>query len=31
MELDWKTVLIIAAVIVVAALVGVLVAKAFRR
>jgi len=31
MSLDWKTVLIIAAVIVVAALVGVLVAKAFKR
>ncbi len=29
--LDWKTILIIAAVIVIAALVGVLVAKAFKR
>jgi uncharacterized membrane protein YfcA len=31
MSLDWKTILIIAVVIVVAALVGVLVAKAFKR
>jgi hypothetical protein len=31
MSLDWKTILIIAAVIVVAALVGVLVARAFKR
>jgi uncharacterized membrane protein YfcA len=31
MSLDWKTILIIAAVIVIAALVGVLVAKAFKR
>jgi hypothetical protein len=31
MSLDGKTILIIAAVIVVAALVGVLVAKAFKR
>jgi len=29
--LDWKTILIIAAVIVIAALVGVLVARAFKR
>jgi FlaG/FlaF family flagellin (archaellin) len=31
MSLDWQTILIIAVVIVVAALVGVLVAKAFKR
>jgi FlaG/FlaF family flagellin (archaellin) len=31
MELNWQTILIIAVVIVVAALVGVLVAKAFKR
>jgi uncharacterized membrane protein YfcA len=31
MSLDWKTILIIAVVIVIAALVGVLVAKAFKR
>jgi uncharacterized membrane protein YfcA len=31
MSLDWKTILIIAAVIVIAALVGVLVARAFKR
>ncbi len=31
MSLDWKTILIIAVVIVVAALIGVLVAKAFKR
>jgi uncharacterized membrane protein YfcA len=31
MSLDWKTILIIAVVIVVAALVGVLVAKVFKR
>jgi len=31
LELDWKTILIIAAVIVIAALVGVLVARAFKR
>lgn len=31
MSLDWETILIIAVVIVVAALVGVLVAKAFKR
>jgi FlaG/FlaF family flagellin (archaellin) len=31
MSLDWKTILMIAVVIVVAALVGVLVAKAFKR
>lgn len=31
MSLDWKTILMIAVVIVIAALVGVLVAKAFKR
>ena len=31
MSLDWQTILIIAVVIIVAALVGVLVAKAFKR
>ena len=31
MSLDWKTILIIAVVIIVAALVGVLVARAFKR
>jgi uncharacterized membrane protein YfcA len=31
MSLDWKTILIIAVVIVIAALVGVLVARAFKR
>jgi len=31
MSLDWKTILIIAVVIVVAALVGVMVAKVFKR
>jgi FlaG/FlaF family flagellin (archaellin) len=31
MSLDWKTILIIAVVIVVAALVGVLVARIFKR
>jgi FlaG/FlaF family flagellin (archaellin) len=31
MSLDWTTILIIAVVIVIAALVGVLVAKAFKR
>jgi hypothetical protein len=30
MSLDWKTILIIAAVIIIAALLGVLVAKAFK-
>jgi hypothetical protein len=31
MSLDWQTILIIVAVIVIAALVGVLVARAFKR
>jgi uncharacterized membrane protein YfcA len=31
MSLDWKTILIIAVVIVIAALVGVLVARVFKR
>jgi FlaG/FlaF family flagellin (archaellin) len=31
MSLDWKTILMIAIVIVIAALVGVMVAKAFKR
>jgi FlaG/FlaF family flagellin (archaellin) len=31
MSLDWKTILMIAVVIVIAALVGVLVARAFKR